>query len=95
MARALSLDLRERGIVAIEDGGSCRKAAERFGVGVATVIGWHARFRGEGEIAAKPMGGLVARTLERDWEMALAGQARLMAGYERFRHEGPQSSQFR
>jgi transposase len=57
MARALSLDLRERVIAAIGDGVSCRKAAERFGVGVATAIRWHARFRAEGEIAARPMGG--------------------------------------
>ena len=57
MARALSLDLRERVIAAIEAGASCRKAAERFGVGVATAIRWHARFRAEGEIAAKRMGG--------------------------------------
>ncbi len=57
MARALSLDLRERVIAAIEEGASCRKAAERFEVGVATAIRWHAGFRAEGEIAAKPMGG--------------------------------------
>ena len=57
MARALSQDLRERVIAAIEDGTSCRKAAERFGVGVASAIRWHARFRAEGEIAAKQMGG--------------------------------------
>ena len=57
MAGALSLDLRERVIAAIENGASCRKAAERFGVGVASAIRWHARFRAEGAIAAKPMGG--------------------------------------
>ena len=57
MGRALSLDLRERVIAAVEEGASCRKAAERFEVGVATAIRWHARFRAEGQIAAKPMGG--------------------------------------
>ncbi len=57
MARALSLDLRERVIAAIEDGASCRKAAERFGVGVASAIHWHARFRAEGEVATGRMGG--------------------------------------
>ena len=57
MARALSLDLRERVIAAIEGGASCRQAAERFGVGKASAIRWHARYRAEGEIAAKPMGG--------------------------------------
>ncbi len=57
MAGALSLDLRARVIAAIEAGASCRQAGERFGVGVASAIRWHARFREEGEIASKPMGG--------------------------------------
>ena len=55
MAAALSQDLRERVIAAIEAGASCRQAAERFGVGKASR--WHARFRADGAIAAKPMGG--------------------------------------
>ncbi len=53
MAAALSLDLRERVIAAIEAGASCRQAAERFGIGAASAIRWYARFREEGEIAAK------------------------------------------
>ena len=57
MAAALSLDLRERVVAAIEAGTSCRQAAARFGVGKASAVRWHARFRAEGEIAAKPMGG--------------------------------------
>ena len=57
MTAALSLDLRERVIAAIEAGASCRQAAERFGVGKASATRWHARYRAEGEIAAKPMGG--------------------------------------
>ena len=56
MPRALSLDLRERVIAAIAAGASCRQAAERFGVGPATAIRWQARFRTEGQVAAKPMG---------------------------------------
>ena len=57
LAGPLSLDLRERVIAAIEAGASCRQAAERFGVGKASAIRWHARFRAEGEVAARPMGG--------------------------------------
>lgn len=57
MAAALSMDLRERVIAAIEAGASCRQAAERFGIGAASAIRWHARFRQEGEIGSKPMGG--------------------------------------
>ena len=57
MAAALSLDLRRRVIATIEAGASCRKAAERFGIGVATAIRWHAQVRLDGRIAAKPSGG--------------------------------------
>ena len=57
MPRALSVDLRERVLAAVEAGSSCRQAGERFGVGIATAIRWQARFRAEGVVAAKPMGG--------------------------------------
>ena len=57
MPAALSPDLRKRVIAAIDIGSSCRQAAERFGIGEATAIRWHARFRQEGDVAAKPMGG--------------------------------------
>ena len=57
MPKALSVDLRERVLAAVEAGASCRQAAERFGVGAATAIRWQARFRTEGVIAAKAMGG--------------------------------------
>ncbi len=60
MPRALSLDLRERIIAAIAAGSSCRQAAERFEVGAATAIRWQARFRSEGEVAAKRTGGALA-----------------------------------
>ncbi len=57
MPRVLSMDLRERVLAAVEAGSSCRQAAERFGVGIATAIRWQARFRAEGVVAAKPVGG--------------------------------------
>ena len=56
-ARALSLHLRERVVAAIEAGASCGRAAERFCVVNASAIRWHARYRTEREIAAKPMNG--------------------------------------
>ena len=40
MARALSQDLRDRVVSSIEGGLSCRRAAARFGVGIATAIRW-------------------------------------------------------
>ncbi len=57
MPAALSLDLRQRVIKAIEAGASCRQAAARFGIGVATAIRWQANVRHEGRLAAKPQGG--------------------------------------
>ncbi len=41
--------------------------------------------------STEPENRLVARTLERDWEAALAEQVRLTADYERFRRERPKS----
>src|SRR5207342_1331710 len=41
--------------------------------------------------STEPENRLVARTLERDWEMVLSEPVRLTADYERFRRERPQS----
>jgi hypothetical protein len=41
--------------------------------------------------SVEPENRLVARTLERDWEAALAEQSRLAADYERFQRERPQA----
>jgi transposase len=57
MPSALSVDLRERVVAAIEQGASRRQAAKRFGVSAASAIGWHERFAQEGRIASKPQGG--------------------------------------
>ncbi len=40
MPSALSVDLRERVVAAIEAGTSRRQAAKRFGVGAADLTGW-------------------------------------------------------
>jgi transposase len=63
-------------IAAIKAGASCRQAAERFGVGVASAIRWHARFRQVGEIASKPMGG------ERHSHRVEAHAALILQSYE-------------
>jgi transposase len=69
MARAYSNDLRERVVGSVRCGRSCRATAALFGVSVASVVKWSARFRQTGSAAAKPMGG--ARRLklagERAW----------------------------
>ncbi len=58
MARAFSIDLRERVISAVQDSGmSRRQAAAQFNVGVSTVIEWVRRFRQTGSAEPKKMGG--------------------------------------
>lgn len=58
MARPLSSDLRERVVLAVEEGGlSRRQAAAHFKVGVSTVISWVARFRETGSVEPGQMGG--------------------------------------
>lgn len=57
MARALSQDLRDRVVSAIEGGLSCRAAAARFGVGVATAIRWRQLALRHGRAIAGRPGG--------------------------------------
>jgi transposase len=69
MARAYSLDLRERVVAAVGSGQSCRRVAVTFGLGAATVVKWWQRYRATGDVAAKPRGGSRARALVEveDW----------------------------
>ncbi len=57
MGRALSRDLRDRVVAAVEGGLSCRAAAERFGVSAASAIRWRQLALRHGTPAAKPQGG--------------------------------------
>ena len=72
MARAYSLDLRERVVAAVAAGESCRKVAATFKVSVASVVKWSQRSRATGSPAARPMGGNRPYALagERDWLLA-------------------------
>lgn len=56
MARAYSLDLRERVVAAAREK-SCRSVAALFNVSVSSVVKWGQRSRSTGSAAAKPMGG--------------------------------------
>ncbi len=69
MARAYSLDLRERVVAAVAAGQSCRRVASLFGISVASVVKWSQRFRATGSAAARPMGGRrrYALAREREW----------------------------
>ena len=58
MARAYSLDLRERVVAAVMRGGlSRREAAARFGVAASTAVKWVERYRVTGSAAPGKMGG--------------------------------------
>lgn len=72
MAKAYSLDLRERVVAAVASGLTCRKVAAMFSVSVSSVVKWCQRARAEGSPAARRMGGRRPYALagERDWLMA-------------------------
>lgn len=58
MARAYSLDLRERLVAAVLEGRlSRRQAAERFEVSVSTAVKWVDRYQRTGSAAPGKMGG--------------------------------------
>jgi len=57
MAKALSNDLRERVLAAIDGGMSRRQAAARFGVSASSAIRWDDRRRREGDFRPRALGG--------------------------------------
>jgi transposase len=77
MARAYSLDLRERVVGAVAAGQPCRAVASTFGVSVASVVKWSQRFRARGSAAALKVGGRRPFALagERSWLLARIAEA--------------------
>ncbi|MGF2225886.1 helix-turn-helix domain-containing protein [Brucella sp. NF 2653] len=57
MSKALSVDLRTRVLAAVSTGASHREAAERFGVGVASVSRWRNLQLEKGNVRPGPIGG--------------------------------------
>lgn len=57
MSSALSIDLRQRVVRAVEAGSSRHGAAARFGVSLASASRWCGQFARDGHVAPKPMGG--------------------------------------
>lgn len=58
MSIPISIDLRERLVLAVErDGISARAAASRFGVSVSSAIVWVRRYRETGSVAPSKIGG--------------------------------------
>ena len=77
MARPYSNDLRERVVGSVERGDlSRRQAAQRYGVGVSTVVKWVRRLRATGSIAPGKMGGHRPKKLAGRWRTWLLDRCR-------------------
>lgn len=74
MTRPYSIDLRERVVAAVVEGGlSRRQAAVHFDVAISTVIRWVRQFLDSGSLAPGKMGGHKPRTISgahHDWLVA-------------------------
>jgi transposase len=57
MGKPLSVDLRDRVVVAVEGGMSRRQAAVRFGVSISSAIRWTSLSRRTGDVRPKRQGG--------------------------------------
>ena len=57
MTRPLSIDLRDRLILAVEGGMSRGSAAERFGIAASTAIKWVDQWRRTGHVRPRSQGG--------------------------------------
>lgn len=85
MSRALSQELRDRVVAAIDGSLSCRAAAAPFGVSVSSAIRWHQLAREHGRAIARTPGGdqrssktvahreQIMAMLEESGDIALAG----------------------
>jgi putative transposase len=74
MAKPYSSDLRERVVRAVvDDGLSRRAAAQRFGIGVSTVITWVQRWRETGRIEPGQMGGRRPEKIAGAWRTLAGG----------------------
>jgi len=56
MSHSFSIDLRERVLRSVLEGGSTRQAAARYGVGISTAGHWFRRYRDHGETSARKQG---------------------------------------
>ncbi len=76
MVRPYSNDLRERVVLAVSSGESCRSVAARFGIAVSSVVKWSQRHRQTGSVSPGKMGGHRRRVLEphRDFIMERLSQ---------------------
>jgi putative transposase len=71
MGKPYSIDLRERVVAAVFEGGLSRnRAAAQFGVGISTAVNWVRRFQETGSVAPGKIGGYRRKAIAgepRDW----------------------------
>ena len=77
MGKPYSVDLRERVVAAVMEGGLSRhRAAARFGVGISTAINWVRRFRETGSVAPSQMGGYKPKAIVGEYRAFLLERTR-------------------
>ena len=78
MGKPYSDDLRDRVVVAMASGRSCRAVGEAFNLAPSTAGNWYRRYRATSSYAARPMGGDRRSKLtdEADWIAERLDQAR-------------------
>ena len=82
MGKPYSLDLRERVVRAVEQGGlSRRQAAERFGVAASTAVNWVKRLHDTGSVEPGQMGGHVPKKIRGGHRIWLIERCRQEKGF--------------
>ena len=77
MGRPYSVDLRERVVASVLQGGSSRnKAAAQFAVAVSTVIAWVMRYQETGSLQPGQMGGHKPKSIRGEHEVFLTQRLR-------------------
>jgi transposase len=77
MGKPYSIDLRERAVWAVLEGGLSRhKAAAQFDVGVSTVVNWVRLFQETGSVSPGQMGGHKPKAIRGEHEVFLERRVR-------------------
>ena len=75
MGKPYSMDLRERVVAAVKNGGMSRnRAAKQFGVAVSTAINWVKRLGETGSVAPGKMGGHKPKKIAGEHRLWLLGR---------------------
>ena len=77
MGKPYSIDLRERVVASVLEGGLSRnKAAAQFSVAVSPVVDWVKRYQGTGSLESGQMGGHKQKAIRGEHEESLTRRVR-------------------